>query len=1321
MSIVFSKNKEKRSRSSSSEANNSFVKNVTSRVSGLLPAAVTKWFSSPSSSTANGSAPSADATDSSTEDEGPELATQPPSKRMRYTSPGNFNHYSPQEPNCISNETNEFGTVQSPPGRATFRRETNFVSTPLRPTDDTVADLTEKDTFKTQHSISAVGASVAAKRKSLFDSPNRADTSVRACTKTSSNTVKDPSQPCFKPSLLGSPFYPGRTMYGGASASYVNHPNIKLRRNALVNETSTSDNTVSHSTQRIMDLLEHYSSPLNEARRIPQYTRTPRSNSLSSSLSSTSPPSTKLVSYKTQELHVPNIASILRLKQRSRLMDTTTAARQIIASHSSTVDHVPYPVINTGTHREREQTTEKEPSNKLTTKVKSRLTRPKRGESIDLETEMPAPVNLPTATLQIDQQNLPKFTFGTPAASKPSPAFTNSTPIPTKNTDTSRKPDVVTSANPFQFSSPVRLPADQQPNTEAPKFTFGSPERGVDKTKHKDDVPCVIGTHEEKNVAKEKDWQCADCWVNNKPDKEQCVCCGGKKPSTHTKPPAKCTLCKLADTQPLKDKCVNCEKIKINNVIKPLTKPDDSSKWKCEDCWVSNDSGAEACVCCGANNPNTTKASKPNAIANDKADGEWKCDDCWIKNKSDVDKCVACGGSKPGAKGSTTPAPTGGFFTAPLPKPPDNTFKAIAKAQTDKWECPSCLVRNDGNKDRCVCCETEREGTTSEAAKKSFNFGVKPNTTFKFGIDLKAQVAPAAKPAEAINTTESKKEESETNNNVLSKTPSFTFGLPAKKPEDQTDSAKKEEVKTDAPKINFSFGIPKTAAATAAVPATPAFTAPKPAEKPPAEDKEKPQEVPKVASFTVPIVKTTPKPVGNIFSPPMPASQASPEKTMATPIVPEKPIAAPLILNSTISVEKKVDNPLLPQPAATTAAAAPQVTATATFSFGSGGLKLSSNLFTAPTTTAATSGITFGSPLQSAPATVPSMFQTENKASPVASPFGKTDATVPLFQKPEAPTPAAPMFSFGSSMSQPQPAAEKPKFNFTFGSTNKTETPSLFKPPENKLAFGAPMENKFALPGTNSIANNAMNSNGLPVGNITSPGNGLPNALSTATNMVHNPLASGNGLGQSGIFGSPVQKDNNMWPTTNNSANMFTSGNTTLQKPGGFSFGATSTPFNATSTPAFGASQPNVFGMSQTSNQPSSMFAAPSQPSVFGSPQPSAPAPAMGMFGSPGGGAPPAFGSPSQAAPTFDAPSLTPAPAPAFNFGGQQQATGIFGFGQQPQPQQQQPQPQPGGVYAFGASPGGAPVQFSMGSAHNTAAVAQGRRMRKAVRRTPQR
>lgn len=75
------------------------MKNVTSRVSGLLPVTITKWFSSPSSSNTNGSAQTGDATDSSTEDEAPEspITLQPPSKRMRFSTPNKFGYYVPTD------------------------------------------------------------------------------------------------------------------------------------------------------------------------------------------------------------------------------------------------------------------------------------------------------------------------------------------------------------------------------------------------------------------------------------------------------------------------------------------------------------------------------------------------------------------------------------------------------------------------------------------------------------------------------------------------------------------------------------------------------------------------------------------------------------------------------------------------------------------------------------------------------------------------------------------------------------------------------------------------------------------------------------------------------------------------------------------------------------------------------------------------------------------------------------------------------------------------------------------------------------------------
>lgn len=107
--------------------------------------------------------------------------------------------------------------------------------------------------------------------------------------KPSNNVQSDIKQPYFNPVLLGSPFYPGMTMYGGASSCYMNTPNI-IRRKIEVNKQDKNNETcmMSVSTRRVLDLLEHYSSPVTEAKRIPQYTKTNTTEKVNDSVVNTS-------------------------------------------------------------------------------------------------------------------------------------------------------------------------------------------------------------------------------------------------------------------------------------------------------------------------------------------------------------------------------------------------------------------------------------------------------------------------------------------------------------------------------------------------------------------------------------------------------------------------------------------------------------------------------------------------------------------------------------------------------------------------------------------------------------------------------------------------------------------------------------------------------------------------------------------------------------------------------------------------------------------------------------------------------------------------
>ncbi|XP_075991606.1 uncharacterized protein LOC142986792 isoform X2 [Anticarsia gemmatalis] len=1111
MSIVFPKKKEKRQRTSSNETNTSFVKHVTSRVSGLLPATITKWFSSPSSSNANGSAPLADATDSSTEDEAPEspIITQPPAKRMRINAPNRYHHFGPTDAHCSSSniEITEL-PVSNYPGQyhnPTIRN--NIILTPIRTPNETYAHEIkdhERDLPRYKlntHAVGSTGQSVANKRKSIFDrSPDDAAKTRRTL------TTSAEKKPYFKPTLLGSPFYPGRTMYGGAAAaSYMNQANIQQHTVALVNETKSSEDSVmSSSTRRIMDLLESYSSPLTEARRIPQYTR-PKMDSFNTSHDPASPYGNRTLSYKTQELYVPGIAAIMRLKQRSRIMNSTKTARQIIASHSSATEYpMTYPSSNSTTSNQTSQfkppslpsphippspprppsppslpnlpnlpslpsqpipnlpqqsvlETVKEQSN-MVTKVKTRrVARTNRGNQDQFETI--TPVKLPSATLQIDQNKLPTFAFDTPTVSK----------LPATSTP--------------KVAFPVNKPVETKENAEVPASNI-----------KENDIASG------KSSSKPKDWQCPDCWVSNKADVNKCVCCGYKQATATV---AKCSKCKLADSQPSKDKCVICENMASPQSGKSVQA---SSKWKCDGCWIMNEDNVTKCVCCGGNRP--TEASKAAKAKQYAAIPEVTRPSCG--------GCFTISSIPPLA--ITTPT----FFGSSANN--DSGFISIAKIQkSDKWECSSCLVRNESDKLTCVCCGSEKEPKTKLPENK-FNFGLSSNSTFKFGIDPKVQEANIASKPDDKTTPESKlKEQSETNNNVLAETPTFTFALPTKKIDTKIDVPKVKPGDT----IRFTFGVPKAESS----PEKKSETV-KIAEK----DKEKPQEVPQIsfasatessktlagffASSSKVVQGDKDKPTvaastSNVFSPP-------------TVVETKDPPSNPITLESGMTSNDKPQTP-------------------STFTLGTSTMKAATNLFVTPASITNSTN-PFSPPSQATPATTATSATTMPLFKPpeIASgslfqkPDSSASATTSLFQKSEttnstAPAPTAPLFSFGnnntsnsSSLTAPTAgtsaaSSDAPKFPFTFGSNNTTKTeapPPPYKSPFGSIDSNAKNTNSFSITSGNTlVSNNALATSTLGGPNGLAASNGLPGTSMAGNNLGGGNPLSGNTLG-SGTLGN---------------------------------------------------------------------------------------------------------------------------------------------------------------------------------------------------------
>lgn len=142
---------------------------------------------------------------------------------------------------------------------------------------------------------------------------------------------------------MNSPFYSGRTMYGGSAAAIaasrsrtifpVDDARKLLVRNSIqikpVNETEKTDrNHLSKTAKRILDVLENFSTPVMDARRIPSVAEAKRE--AEAKKARTKPP--------VRELMVPGVPDLLRMKLRERLQDSTVAVRKVANSSKSVLN-----------------------------------------------------------------------------------------------------------------------------------------------------------------------------------------------------------------------------------------------------------------------------------------------------------------------------------------------------------------------------------------------------------------------------------------------------------------------------------------------------------------------------------------------------------------------------------------------------------------------------------------------------------------------------------------------------------------------------------------------------------------------------------------------------------------------------------------------------------------------------------------------------------------------------------------------------------------------------------------------------------------------
>ncbi|XP_066250779.1 nuclear pore complex protein Nup153 [Euwallacea similis] len=657
--------------------------------------------------------------------------------------------------------------------------------------------------------------------------------------------------------LLNSPFYNGVTIYGGAAAYGRNTRRTAqdlqkvLRQSVSIKPANTGmergNLQLGKTARRILDTLEQYSSPISDVKKIPVASKRVRNEGNLARYIGANPYTSRGAS--ARELQIPAVADSKLKQQKTKIQDSTEAARQIATKSINESYQIPI----------------QRHSEKHVTKMKTKITSIRQKMQID---ETLPEVNLIPISLPITE--LPKFDIPVPAPSqkpvgqKNSPEskivvlenkvlvdkpqvvqkpiveveepklvetlavvekFTKPTlvEIP-KIMDKSSAVEIETNKTmppspallEFKFSAPLTLAQYMKPLKSLNNFKFSEPLvkkrrsihpeldnedlKGSDSEKTKKNNEKTVNKVEnlmETFKPKEGTWECSVCLIRNQQDLIRCAAC--ETPKEVPKAPTK-----------------------ISNDLKQPSlsfKPAEGT-WECPTCMIRNKEALQKCAACEEKKPNSNLSNaiqfspilKGNSIGStskpvvtntsfkfnakfSNPPETWECPTCMIRNKNEDTKCVACEALKPGSQGS-------GFGSA-------------FGIKNGEWECQVCMVRNKAEADKCQCCETRNPNGSNDVPLhnskiSSFNFGIDKATaqSFTFGI-----------PAEAVQKMENtshivgtlfgdKKPEPPSGNS------SFTFGVPPKSTNESKDvaptfsfgSKASSEAPTTVPEPSFKFG-----------------------------------------------------------------------------------------------------------------------------------------------------------------------------------------------------------------------------------------------------------------------------------------------------------------------------------------------------------------------------------------------------------------------------------------------------------------------------------------------------------------------------------
>ncbi|KAK1805147.1 hypothetical protein P4O66_019494, partial [Electrophorus voltai] len=550
-------------------------------------------------------------------------------------------------------------------------------------------------------------------------------------------------------SQLGdSPFYPGKTTYGGAAAARTLRPCpgtpylAPVRRQIKAKPAGVQPCGVTSATaRRILQSLERMSSPLADAKRIPSII-SPLSTSLNHTDLDVHHPQVKKKKLESavppvQKLVIPAAAAVPgnrsmcfrpsltpgvpgRAMEKSHKEAPVRRSPQIpdsIPAPPASISSLSHPLLSTPTSSSAGGKMKRERS------VRPSLKRP--------DDETIGASDLPAISLPISSFSLPTFSFSTSVSTPILPTNTTSVtsvhvhPALTKESARVSTPDGV----PFTFSSPIVKATAASPTSFSPSsgFTFSAPTMKIAQSASNGKlVPAAVAV---KAAADESKEEFEGPFKPAKVLKSGSVLDILKGPGFAS--PAQSSSGPDRTAQPATT-AQSTPPLPISGFgdrFKPT-----AGSWNCDTCLVQNKSSDKKCVACQSPHPSTDSKSDSKTAKIPAASlsslfappaGSWECDTCLVQNKSEVVKCVACDTAKPGTgvKPALTLPPASeasSQCTTPAPSATSTSITSGLLGFGDKfkkpegaWSCDVCMVENKAQDVKCVACQSAKPGAAA--------------------------------------------------------------------------------------------------------------------------------------------------------------------------------------------------------------------------------------------------------------------------------------------------------------------------------------------------------------------------------------------------------------------------------------------------------------------------------------------------------------------------------------------------------------------------------------------------------------------------------